>query len=74
MHALKNNIVENQAKIQLEKQFKELSDKALAMYPELGESLEIMDTLTEAQNSQQDYIELTATELYETSTNQFTII
>jgi len=66
--------MENQIKIQLEKQFKELSDRALEIYPELNESLEIMGNLTETQNSQQDYMELKAIELYETSTNQFTII
>jgi hypothetical protein len=59
---------------QFEKQFQDLVDKAKLLYPDLEESLTIMDNITAQTTNLQDFLNLIYQTPSETNNNQIVII
>lgn len=55
---------------QIEKQFQELVERAKRLYPDIEESLTIMDNITAQTTNLQDFLNLTNQTPFETSNNQ----
>lgn len=59
---------------QLEKQFQELLEKAKLLYPDIEDSLTVMDNITAQTTNLEDFLNLINQTPVETSNNQVTII